>query len=263
VRAFLNFEVSDLRQLPRLFTSRLRSKVAQLLRLSLVWGVLLAAQGASASFHLIVIKEVYSNSSGNVQYVVLQALTGGQQFLNNHSITSTQAGSTHTFTFPNNLPGDTSNRKVLIASQGFADLGIVTPDYIVPNGFLFQTGGTVNYAGVDIMAYTALPSDGIHALDRNGSAVATAPTNFAGATGSIADCLFNWAERTYPQFFAPAGAASAALPPYYYRFYAGTQNYVATSAADDQVYVLGPMSGNAIQPVGSFATFLPISGCSP
>jgi hypothetical protein len=236
----------------------------RLFHLLVAAGALLVSQSAGASFHIMQIKEVYSNASGNVQYVVLQALAGGQQFLNGRTITATQGSSTHTFTFPNNLPGDTTNRKVLIATKGFADLQIVTPDYVVPNGFLFQSGAALIYGDTaDNWRYDTLPTDGIHALDRSGSIVATAPTNFAGATSSIADCMLNWAERTYPQFFSPAGATSATLPPYYYRFYSGTQNYVATSSADDQVYVLGPMSGNAVQPVGSFATYLPVSGCSP
>jgi hypothetical protein len=238
--------------------------VNRILRVSLVALALFAAQTASATFHLVVIKEVYSNASGNVQYVVLQALAGGQQFLHGHAITATQGGATRTFTFPNDLPGDTANRKILIATQGFANLGIVTPDYIVQNPFLFQNGGTINYAGVDIMSYPALPADGIHALDRNGATVATRPTNFAGASSSISDCMFNWAERAYPQFFAPVGGAqSAVLAPYYYRYYPDKQNYVATSSADDHIYVLGPISGNAIQDVGAIADYLPLSGCSP
>jgi hypothetical protein len=237
----------------------------RLFHLLVAAGALLVSQSAGASFHIMQIKEVYSNASGNVQYVVLQALAGGQQFLNGRTITATQGSSTHTFTFPNNLPGDTTNRKVLIATKGFADLQIVTPDYVVQNGFLFQNNGTINYAGADIMSYPSLPADSIHAIDRSGSIVATAPTNFAGVTSSIADCIFNWAERNYSEFFAPPGATSANFGPYYYRFYPDKQNYVATSSADDQIYVLGPVAGSTTDPrsVGPIATYLPLSGCSP
>jgi len=233
-------------------------------RFMLVAAALLWAQSAGASFHLVSISEIYSDASGNVQYVVLQANAGGQQFLAGHKITATQGGTTNSFTFPANLPGDTAGRKFLIATQGFANLGLVTPDYVVPNGFLFLSNASVNYAGVSSVAYGSLPTDGIHAMDALGNTVKTTPINFAGASAAIVDCMFNWAERTFPQFFAPAGsAASQNLAPYYYRHYTGTDNYLATSSADDHVWVLGPISGGNILDVGPIATYLPQSGCTP
>jgi hypothetical protein len=236
------------------------------IRSMLVAAALLWAQTAGATFHLITISEVYSDASGNVQYVVLQASAGGQQFIAGHKITASQGTSTNSFTFPANLPGDTAGRKFLVATQGFANLGIVTPDYVVPNGFLFQANASVNYAGVSSVAYGSLPADGIHAVDALGHVVTTAPTNFAGASAAIVDCLFNWAERTFPQFFAPAGSApSQNLSPYYYRHYSGTDNYLATSSADDHIWVLGPSFPNNGQPldVAPIATYLPQSGCTP
>jgi hypothetical protein len=233
-------------------------------RFLLVASALIWAQTAGASFHLISISEVYSDASGNVQYVVLQANAGGQQFLAGHKITATQGGATNSFTFPADLPGDTAGRKILIATQAFANLGIVTPDYVVPNGFLFTSNASVNYAGVSTVAYGSLPTDGIHAINAAGSVVKTTPTNFAGASAAIVDCLFNWAERTFPQFFAPAGnAPSQNFAPYYYRFYSGTGNYLASSSADDHVWVLGPISGGNTEDVGAVAAYLPQSGCTP
>jgi hypothetical protein len=87
---------------------------------------------------------------------------------------------------PANLPGDTSGRRVLFATQGFAALGIVTPDYVVPNGFFFQGGGTVRWGeGADVWNYPALPTDGQHSIDRTGAQVVNSPQDFAGATTSI------------------------------------------------------------------------------
>jgi len=73
----------------------------------------------------------------------------------------------------------------LIATQGFAALGLVTPDYVIPNGFLATSGGTVAYAGVDQVTYAALPTDGAHAIDRNGATVQNVATNFSGESGSV------------------------------------------------------------------------------
>ena len=50
--------------------------------------------------------------------------------------------------FPKNLPnGDTAGKSVLVATQGFADLGLIAPDYIMPANFLPIGGGTLNFAG--------------------------------------------------------------------------------------------------------------------
>jgi len=238
--------------------------IARVFRLLLVVVAMLWAQAANATFHLFIITEIYSNASGNVQYIVLQTSFGSQQFLNGHQITATsQGGDSHVFTFPGDLPDDTANRSFLIGTEGFASLGIVAPDYVVPNGFLFRSGGTINYAGVDIVVHGALPADGIHAIDHNGSIVATAPANFAGATGAIVDCMFNWGERTFPQYFVPAGAKSAKFGPYYFRYYPGTLNYLATSSADDHIWVLGPISEGNLRDIAPIATYLAPSGCSP
>lgn len=80
---------------------------------------------------------------------------------------------------------------MLIATQGFADLGVVTPDFIVPSGFLFVDGGTLNFAGVDgdvnyyTVAYTVLPTDGTMSWNIDGSTGVNSPTNFAGSTGTV------------------------------------------------------------------------------
>ena len=88
------------------------------------------------------------------------------------------------------------------------------------------------------------------------SAVETTPLSNAGA-----DCLFNWAERTYAHLFSPSGAASAISAPYYYRYYPGTANYVGVSAADSHVWVLGPAFGPAPVDVGDANGFLALAGC--
>ncbi len=87
------------------------------------------------------------------------------------------------------------------------------------------------------------------------NACVTAPTPL-----NLADCLFNWAERTYPTLFAPA-AASIALVPWYYRYYSQTDAYLGTSSADNHVYYLGPMSSYALLDAGELSTWLATAGC--
>ena len=170
-------------------------------------GLLLAsvATVASAEFHTYVIEQLFSNASGTVQFIVMHESQGmsAEYFWQGNQITSTSLGQTQRYTFPTNLqigamcnpypygcpaavPTSTANTRVLIATQGFADLQIVTPDYVVPNGFLSTSGGTVNYAGVDQMTYASLPTDGTTALNRSGATMPNMATNFEGASGSVA-----------------------------------------------------------------------------
>src|SRR5690349_17038213 len=129
----------------------------------------LAALPVPAAFHLWTMNEVYSNADGTVQFLELTAITGGQQFMSNQMLTVfPTAGGQRSFTFPNDLPGDTSGRRMLIATQGFAALNIVTPDYVVPNGFFAKDGGTIDFAGADAWVHPALPQD-LRSLNRDGS----------------------------------------------------------------------------------------------
>src|SRR2546425_2689000 len=87
---------------------------------------------AQAAFHLFRIAEVYSNADGSVQYVVIREATGsnGENFWAGLQIRTTNAaGVIKTFTVPSNLPSSsTASRSVLIATAGFASLGLATPD---------------------------------------------------------------------------------------------------------------------------------------
>ncbi|MEO8344345.1 MAG: hypothetical protein ABI607_01505 [Betaproteobacteria bacterium] len=144
---------------------------------------------AGATFHTFEVEELYSNADGSVQYVVLKEASGasGQNQFSGRALLSSQGATTNTLVFPSNLPNsNTANRHVLIATPGFAALGIVTPDYTIPAGFLFTNGGTVNFAGVDSISFASLPTDGTSALHRGGSIRANEPTNFAGVSGSVA-----------------------------------------------------------------------------
>ena len=155
---------------------------------------LLTPMAARAEFHTFQIDQLFSNADGTIQFVVLHEAFGmnGENLLGGHALTSSNGMVTNTFVFPNNLPGgscgyygcnpsQTANKRVLIATQGFAALGQLSPDFVVPNGFLPLTNGTVNYAGVDQVTYAALPTDGVSAIDRNGVMLQNVATNFTGS----------------------------------------------------------------------------------
>jgi len=155
------------------------------LRAAIALFVALFALPASANFHLWAMNELYSNADGSVQFLELTALSSQQEFLNGHTLQATGGGTTRTFTFPTNLPGDTQGHRMLNATQGFAALGVVSPDYIVPNGFFTATGGTITFAeGSDVWTYPVLPSPPL-SLNRDGTTATNSPTNFGGASGTI------------------------------------------------------------------------------
>jgi len=157
-----------------------------------------AALAASASFHTFQVDQIFSNADGTIQYVVLHEFQGanGENMLSGHSISVTQGAVSNTYTFPMDLPGGecdaymctlapTANRRVLIATQGFAALKLVTPDYVVPNGFLLLGKATINYAGYDFVTYSGLPTDGVSAMTRTGAIVPNLATNYAGQSASV------------------------------------------------------------------------------
>ena len=125
-----------------------------------VWAVALLVCGmglfspspALATFHEWKIDQFFSNADGSVQYIKFSTSVGGQQFLSGHTLKSSALG---TYTFDHNLPGDSANRKFIIATQGYVDLpGGIQPDF-VSAGPLFSRGGdTINFADVDSVTFT-------------------------------------------------------------------------------------------------------------
>ncbi len=149
-------------------------------------------------------EQFYSNGDGTVQFIVMHEAAGknGQDLVMTSTVSSIHVdpqhlhdpGTTFSLVLPNNLPSSsTAGRRFLIATQGFAKLGIVTPDYIMEDGFLPSVLGslafyfhvsTVFYSD-DVVAYPSIPTDGEMALYRDGSIKQNLATNFAGMSASV------------------------------------------------------------------------------
>jgi serralysin len=133
------------------------------------------------AFHLWEINEVFSNADGTLQYIELRVDSNSENFLQGHSISVTQGGTTHSLAFDHNLSSSlTANKKFLIATQAFATASGITPDYIIDPGFLFLDGGTIDFDIYDSFAYGSLPADGETALYDTGATNLATPMNFAG-----------------------------------------------------------------------------------
>ncbi|HTQ01269.1 MAG TPA: hypothetical protein VMN56_18275 [Casimicrobiaceae bacterium] len=147
-----------------------------------------ASMPAAATFQTFAIEALYSNADGSVQFVVLHETAGqdgGQQWAG-RALTMTHGAVVKSFTFPADLPASaTAGKRVLVATKGVAALGLVAPDYTMPDRFLDAAGGSLDFAGADSVAYAALPGDGATAIDRSGAPLANLATDFAGASASL------------------------------------------------------------------------------
>src|SRR5829696_8128297 len=121
---------------------------------------LVIATPAQAGFHLWSLTEVYSDSSGSLQFIEMFDSFGGQPFTSGQQIQVTDGVTTHSFTVPSDLVGSTFGRALLFGTAGIQAAGAPAPDFIIPNNFLFTGGGTINFFGLGSGPYTALPTDG-------------------------------------------------------------------------------------------------------
>ena len=137
------------------------------------------------------IDQVYSNAAGSVQFVVIRDdgqndCDSGENKWSGQTLVSTGSEPQHTYVFPHDLSScRTSGKRMLIATESFAALGLVTPDYVIPDGFVQLPRGLVIFANVASVGYASLPDDGLHAIDSLGNVVQNLATNFAGASASV------------------------------------------------------------------------------
>jgi hypothetical protein len=155
--------------------------------------VAVVASPAPAFFHLWKFTEFFSNHDGSVQFIELHSSGSAETVAQGATITSMSTG--NVFTFPSNLTGNTFNRRLLIATPGFASLsGAVAPDFTLPSTSFFNTAGDTltlfQFGVIDSKMFTSVPTDGVmsrHYNLANGqtSLGTNMPTNYAGATGSV------------------------------------------------------------------------------
>lgn len=109
-------------------------------------GLMLFAAPASATFHLLKVREVYP--AGNASYVVLQLLGAGEYQVGGHHLVSYNANGTvaNDFTLPSNVsPTSRNNSAVLITGPGYVAAFPSGPstDEFDPNLNLSPSGGAV------------------------------------------------------------------------------------------------------------------------
>jgi hypothetical protein len=154
-----------------------------------VFALVAAASPARASFHNWDINEVFSNVDGTLQYIEFftngnfEVLVGGRPVVTRMNTVTLQ-----TYVIPMNLPPNTAMKFFLIGTQDVpANLG-VTPDYIMPDGFL-DVGllDEIDFVAADVMLIGSalgdegeIPTDGFNSLNQGMGVLPATPTNFAG-----------------------------------------------------------------------------------
>src|SRR5262245_2239949 len=90
-----------------------------------VLSALMASTSAHGAFHLWQLAEVYTDSTGNYQFIELVSPISGQNFVDGLDIDVSNVGNTqtHTFTIVGDLPGSTLNRRLLIGTSGIQSVG--------------------------------------------------------------------------------------------------------------------------------------------
>lgn len=149
-----------------------------------------AAPASIASFHLMLIDEVFTSPDGRVQYIELRATANNQTQLQNTRIIAfdaTGAIETLVIDIASSFPALNNGESWLVATPCFENAAGFAPDYVIPAAALIPlTDGRVvfrNDAGTsipDAVAYGAyaganapfgtpaepLPTDGVNALQR-------------------------------------------------------------------------------------------------
>jgi hypothetical protein len=135
--------------------------------------VMIPAQSAEATFHLVSISEVYPGSIAQPQsgFVELEPYEAGQNFVSNHSVDLYNAtgGLIGTFTFANNLPGEGKNQQtMLVGDDGVQAAFGVTPDLVDSDFNMSATGGAACWEGLDCVSWgsfsgSTTPTSGVAA----------------------------------------------------------------------------------------------------
>src|SRR6185369_17883961 len=123
----------------------------------------ICALQAQAAYHLFRIDQVYSNSDGSEQFVVLRESTGTNnenRWVGQSLTTTNRFGVQKQIILPSNIGSQTASGSVLVATPGFAALRLVTPDFTIPPRFIPTDGGTLDFADIDTITLPVLPIDG-------------------------------------------------------------------------------------------------------
>jgi hypothetical protein len=116
------------------------------LRCAVVLSCVLAGAAAAQPAPLE-LYSIHSNADGSAQFIVLRIVDGEVPLTGQTLLANNYVGGLRSYTFPSEAPDRQAGRFILVGSEGFADLNLVRPDFIMPNGFLYLPGGRIKIGG--------------------------------------------------------------------------------------------------------------------
>jgi hypothetical protein len=156
--------------------------------------MMITTSEAIAGSHTWDVFEIFSDATGTIQFIELREMnnTPGETGVNGHNITSL----IRTYLVPGPaLTPPTSNKSLLFATPAYAALpGVPAPNYIFPSTsvpfFSTTNAETIAYTPWDTISFAAgaLPTDGVHSLNRVGGTLVVGcatPKNYAGVTMTL------------------------------------------------------------------------------
>ncbi len=215
------------------------------------------------------ISDIFSSSDGRFQYIALSTSANNQGNLTGRAVTARNPSGVQerVFVFPAGVAGPTANRTILLGTAALAQATGIAMDYVIPEGFLFTEGGSVNYANVQAIGYqdAELPKNGLQSLRPGFGVAAAMPVNFNGQSASVEVPVLSWFDGTTALLYLPVvdvaglGIVNATLrlssenPLEFslhsaYVYVPGIQANPTpvTVAENGQLYVPGAVAGNEI-----------------
>ena len=197
------------------------------------------------------------NGNGSVGYSVAANPSGSSRIgivtIGGRTVTVTQAGAVPTCTLIASPAAITAGQSSILTAACNPD----ATSYSWTNTGFAPTASTGSVSPAVTTTYSVIGSNAAG----SGNAISATVAVLTPAFIAQSNCLFGWAERNVPSFFAPAGAISGTFAQYYYRYYPQTSSFLATSFADDHVYYLGPLSGNSLFDLGALSGWLAAAAC--
>ena len=135
-----------------------RTRVLTLVFFALIGATAAVPAPASASFHLMSVREVYPGSLAEpkAEYVELQMYAGGQNFVGGRVLSTYSAGGlVKDNTLASDVPNGQNQRTVLIATP---EAGVAADESLAPSGQLDPAGGAVCWEALDCVSWGSFSS---------------------------------------------------------------------------------------------------------
>ncbi len=174
-------------------------------------------------------------------------------------------GTAASFKFPSGIAADSAGNVYLADTDNQVIRKITTAGVVttIAGGDIGSADGVGTAASFFNPKDVAVDSSGnLYVVDRGNHTIRKGTPQSGGTTTNASDCLFNWAEDTYPTLFAPPRQASQTFGGYTLRHYTQSNNYLGISNTNSHLFYYAPQSANnALLGLGLASAWKQKAGC--